>query len=182
MLGINEIAGFRELKSVNSSPDKTEYKKFGEDLFDSEILEDRLYYYLWSSFKYDAAVSKWYKNHEDEAWYDLREDEEGILYIGVGDNDGLKFIGYIDNVSVDYDGFEINIYGGWSKDDYIFGFSIDPDGGILRASDDERRSDFYDDLDSDMVYYPKKDYTLKSAIDDLIAHSDDYQNPDNEEE
>lgn len=94
MLEIDEIAGFNELKSVNSSPDKTEYKKFGEDLFDSEILEDRLYYYLWSSFKYDGEVSKWYKNHEDEAWYDLREDEEGILYIAVGDNDGLKFIGY----------------------------------------------------------------------------------------
>lgn len=44
MLEIDEIAGFNELKSVNSSPDKTEYKKFGEDLFDSEILEDRLYY------------------------------------------------------------------------------------------------------------------------------------------
>ena len=182
MLRINEIAGFDELKSVNSSPDKTGYKKFGEDLFDSEILEDGLYYYLWSSFKYDAAVSKWYKNHEDEAWYDLREDEEGILYIGVGDNDGLKFIGYIDHVTVDYDGFEINIYGGWSKDDYIFGFCIDPDGGILRASDDERGSAFYDDLDSDMVYYPKKGYTLKSAIDDLVSNSDKYQNTCEEED
>lgn len=39
MLEIDEIAGFNELKSVNSSPDKMEYKKFGEDLFDSEILE-----------------------------------------------------------------------------------------------------------------------------------------------
>lgn len=182
MLEIDEIAGFNELKSVNSSPDKTEYKKFGEDLFDSEILEDRLDYYLWSSFKYDGEVSKWYKNHEDEAWYDLREDEEGILYIAVGDNDGLKFIGYIDHVTVDYDGFEINIYGGWSKDDYIFGFCLDPDGGILRASEDERGSDFYDDLESDIVYYPKKDYTLLSAIDDLVSNSDKYQNTCEEED
>lgn len=83
MLKIDEIAGFVELKSVNSSPDKTEYKKFGEDFFDSEILEDRLYYYLWSSFKYDSEVSKWYKNHEDEAWYDLREE------YGVKDLKGL---------------------------------------------------------------------------------------------
>lgn len=57
MLKIDEIACFMELKNVNNSPDKTEYKKFGQDFFDSEILEDRLYYYLWSSFKYDGEVS-----------------------------------------------------------------------------------------------------------------------------
>lgn len=112
----------------------------------------------------------------------MREDEEGNLYVAVGDNDGLKFIGRIDHVTVDYEGFEINIYGGWSKDDYIFGFSIDPDGGILRASDDERGFDFYDDLESNEAYYPKKDYTLKSAIDDLISNSDKYQNTCEEED
>nr|DAI88999.1 MAG TPA: hypothetical protein [Caudoviricetes sp.] len=145
-------------------------------------MKDDLYYELRSSFKYDGEVAKWYKDHEKEAWYDLREDEEGILYIAVGDNDGLKFIGYIDHITVDYEGYEINIYGGWSKDNYIFGFWIDPDGGILRASDEERGSRFYDDLENSHEYYSKQEYTLKSALDDLIAHSDDYQNPDNEEE
>lgn len=145
-------------------------------------MEDGFYYELWSSFKYDGEVAKFYKNHEEEAWYDLREDEKGILYIAVGDNDGLKFIGYIDHITVEYDGYEINIYGGWDKDNYIFGFCIDPNGGILRASDDERSFDFYDDLESVEEYYPKKDFSLKAAFDDLIAHSDDYQNSEKEEE
>lgn len=182
MLKIVEIAGFVKLKNVNNSPDKTEYKKFGEDFFDSEMLDSRLYYYLMSSFKYDGEVSTWYKNHKDEVWSDLREDEEGLLYVAVGDNAGLKFVGYIDYVTVDYDDFEINIYGGWRKDYYIFDFWIDPDGGILRASEYERGSDFYKDLESDEAYYPKKDYTLKSAIDDLISNSDKYQNTCEEED
>ena len=105
----------------------------------------------------------------------------GGLYIVAGDSEGIKFISVVDFLALDYKGYEINVYS-WGNDSYSLGFWIDPEGGILRASDDERSYFFYDDLKNDEADYPRKDFNFKAALDDLIAHSDDYQNPDNEDE
>ena len=124
--------------------------------------------------------SEWKKRNEDEAWYDLREGENGGLYIVAGDSEGIKFISVVDYLSLDYEGYEINVYS-WGKDSYSFGFWIDPEGGILRASDDESYF-FYDDLKNDEADYPRKDFNFKAALDDLVAHSDDYQNSNEDED
>lgn len=173
------------LLSINLPIDVRKYKKIGEDVLDAEDVNESvskwLEPYLSDGRNHSNGFAAWYKENKENAWFDLREDEEGIFYAAAGDNEGIKFLDLIDFFTVDYYGFEINVEG-FSKDDYVFGFWIDPDGGILRASDEERGFDFYDDLENSHEYYSKHEYTLKSALDDLIAHSDDYQNPDNEEE
>lgn len=173
------------LLSVNLPLDDSKYKKIGEDVLNAEDVNESvlkwLEPYLSDGRDHSDDFVAWYKENEENAWFDLREDEEGVFYAAAGDNDGIKFLDRIDFFSVDYNGFEINVEG-FSKDNYVFGFWIDPDGGILRASDEERDFVFYDGLKNSHEYYSKQEYTLKSALDNLIAHSDDYQNPDNEEE
>lgn len=173
------------LLSVILPVDDSKYKKIGEDVLDAEDVNESvsewLEPYIAAGSDHSDDFAAWYKENEENAWFDLREDEEGVFYAAAGDNDGIKFLDRIDFFTVDYNGFEINVEG-FSKDDYVFGFWIDPDGGILRASDEERGFGFYDDLENSHEYYSKQEYTLKSALDDLINHSDDYQNPDNEEE
>lgn len=173
------------LLSVNLPIDDSKYKKIGEDVLDAEDVNESvsewLEPYLSDGRDHSDDFAAWYKKNKENAWFDLREDEEGELYAAAGDNEGIKFLDCIDFFTVDYVGFEINVEVS-SKDYYVFGFWIDPDGGILRASDEERGFGFYDDLENSHEYYSKQEYTLKSALDDLIAHSDDYQNSDNEEE
>lgn len=41
---------------------------------------------------------------------------------------------------------------------------------------------FYDDLENDEADYPRKDFNFKAALDDLVAHSDDYQNSNEDED
>ena len=173
------------LLSVNLPIDDSKYKKIGEDVFDAEDVNKSvlkwLEPYLSDGRDHSDDFAAWYKKNEENAWFDLREDEEGIFYAAAGDNEGIKFLDRIDFFTVDYYGFEINVEG-FSKDDYFFSFWIDPDGGILQASDEERGFCFYDDLNNDEACYSRKEYSFKAALDDLVAHSDDYQNPDNEEE
>ena len=173
------------LLRVNLPIDDSKYKKIGEDVFDvedvNESVSDWFEPYLSDDSDHSDDFAAWYKENRENACFDLREDEEGNLYAAAVDNEGIKFLDRIDFFTIDYNGFEINVEES-SKDDYVFGFWIDPDGGILRASDEERSFDFYDDLENSHRYYSKHEYTLKSALDDLIAHSDDYQNPDNDEE
>lgn len=170
--------------SVKLPIDDSKYKKIGEDVLDAEDVNDSVSKwfepYLSDASHHSDDFAAWYKGNEENAWFDLREDDEGVFYAAAGDNGGIKFLDRIDFFTIDYNGFEINIEG-LSKDYYAFGFWIGPDGGILRASDEERGFGFYDDLDNSQKNYSKQEYTLKSALDDLIAHSDDYQNPDNEE-
>lgn len=165
--------------------DDSKYKKIGKDVLDAEDVNESVSEwfepYLSGGSRHSDDFAAWYKENEENAWFDLREDEEGDFYAAAGDNDCIKFLDLIDFFTVDYYGFEINVEG-FSKDKYFFGFWIDPDGGILRASDEERGFFFYDDLNNDDVSYPRKEYSFKAALDDLIAHSDDYQNPDNEDE
>lgn len=174
------------LKDVNLPTDNTQYKKLGEGFLDEEVVNDRVYDWVkpylnsYSSFYFDA-FAKWYNSNEETAWFDLREDEEGTFYAAAGDNEGIKFLDRIEFFTIDYNGFEINVEG-YGKDNYFFSFWIDPDGGILRASDEECGFFFYDDLEKDEADYPRKDYTLKSAIDDLISNSDKYQNACEEED
>lgn len=173
------------LLRVHLPIDDSKYKKIGEDVLNAEDLNESVYDWLkpyLSDYRNlsDDFVS-WYKKNEEDAWFDLREDEEGVLQAATGDTEGIKFLDQIDFFTIDYNGFEINIEG-FSKDDYFLGFWIDPDGGILRASDEERGFGFYDDLNNDDVCYPRKEYSFKAALDDLIAHSDDYQNEEEDEE
>lgn len=178
------------LSCVNIPLCDTKYTKFGEGFFDSEALEtsDTLEDIVRKRFESFPTrkngwkeFSDWKKKNEDKAWYDLREDENGCLYIVAGDSEGIKFISVVDFLSLDYNGYEINVHS-WGKDSYSFGFWIDPEGGILRASDDERSYFFYDDLKNDEADYPRKDFSFKAALDDLVAHSDDYQNSNEDED
>ena len=173
------------LLSVILPIDDSKYKKIGEDVLDAEDVNESVFEwlkpYLSGGSRHSGDFAAWYKENEENAWFDLREDEEGDFYAAAGDNDYIKFLDRIDFFTVDYYGFEINVVG-FSKDKYFFSFWIDPDGGILRASDEERGFCFYDDLNNDDVSYPRKEYSFRAALDDIIAHSDDYQNPNNEEE
>lgn len=185
------IEGGHNILSVANIPlCDTKYTKFGEGFFDSEALEGsdtlediiREYFESFSIHENGREeFSEWKKKNEDEAWYDLREGEDGGIYIVAGDSEGIKFVSKVDFLQLDYEGHEINVYN-WDKDSYSFGFWIDPKGGILRASDDERRCFFYDDLENDEADYLRKDFSFKSAIDDLVANSDKYQNSCEEEE
>lgn len=181
--------GHNKLSVVNIPLCNDKYTKFGEGFFDSENLEssDTLEDIVRERFESFSVhengwkeFSEWKKRNEDEAWYDLREGENEGLYIVAGDSDGIKFVSKVDFLSLDYEGHEINVYS-WGKDSYSFGFWIDPEGGILRASDDERSYFFYDDLENDEADYPRKDFSFKAAINDLIANSDKYQNSCEEE-
>lgn len=178
------------LHIVNIPLRDTKYTKFGEGFFDSEALEGsdtlediiREYFESYSIHENGRKeFSEWKEKNEDEAWYDLREGENGGIYIVAGDSEGIKFMLRVDFLLLDYEGHEINVYN-WDKESYSFGFWIDPEGGILQSSDDERGYFFYDDLENDEADYPRKDYTLKSAIDDLISNSDKYQNACEEED
>lgn len=173
------------LLRVNLPIDDSKYKKIGEDVLDAEDVNESVSEwfvpYLSDGRNHSDDFAAWYKKNEENTWFDLREDEEGVFYAATGDTEGIKFLDRIDFFTIDYNGFEINVEG-FSKDDYTLGFWIDSDGGILRASDEERAFDFYDDLEDSHEYYSKQEYTLKSALDNLIAHSGDYQNSDNEDE
>lgn len=182
-----EIGGSHyEISSVNIPLCNTKFTKFGEDFFDSETLEDvvRERFESFSTSKDNRGWEQffvWKMKNEDKAWYDLRENESGSICIVAGDSDNIKFVSIVDYLTLDYEGHEINVYG-WRKDYYSFSFFIDPKGGILRASDEERSCLFYDELVSDDAEYSKENFSFKAAIDDLVASSDKYQNSSEEEE
>lgn len=182
-MGITINGVYQNVFSVNAPLCDTEYTKFGEDFFDSEIVKDTARD-CFNSFSVSSdgrtKFSEWKKKKEDEVWYDLREGKKGNFYIVAGDSEGIKFARMADFLTLDYKGYEINVYS-WSRNFYYFSFWIDPEGGILRSSDDERSFDFYDELKSDEVGYPREDFSFKSAIDNLVANSDKYQNPIEEE-
>ncbi len=176
--------GHNILSYVNIPLFDAKYTKFGEGFFNSEALEgsDTLEDIVRERFESFSSrengwkeFSEWKMKNESEAWYDLREGENGGLYIVAGDSESIRFISNVDYLTLDYEGYEINVYS-WGKDSYSFGFWIDPEGGILRASDYERSYFFYDDLENDEANYPRKDFSFKAAIDDLVANSDKYQN------
>lgn len=170
---------YENVFSENTPLCDTEYAKFGEDFFDSEIVKDAARD-SFNSFSVSSderkKFSEWKKKNEDEVWYDLREGKKGNFYIVAGDSEGIKFARMIDFLTLDYEGHEINVYN-WGKNFYYFSFWINPEGGILRSSDDERSFNFYDELKNDEVGYPREDFSFKAAIDNLVANSDKYQNP-----
>lgn len=169
------------LLSVKLPFDDPKYLKFGKDFFDDEYLNDEVFKYF-NYYRFHSDVfAVWYQQNEEKAWFDLRLGEDGKIYAVAGDSEGIKFLNEIVYITLDYFDHEINFNGG-EKDSYWFSFWIDPDGGILKAADCSRSFDFYDDLNNDDAYYPIKEYSFKAALDDLIDHSDDYQNPDSEEE
>lgn len=169
------------LLSVKKSFDDSKYSKFGKDFFDDEYINDEVFKYFDYFRFYSDDFTAWYKQNEEKAWFNLRLGEDGKIYAVAGDSEGIKFLNEVSYITLDYLDHEINFDGG-EKDSYWFSFWIDPDGGILKASDYERSFDFYDDLNNDDAYYPIKEYSFKEALDDLVAHSDDYQNSNEDEE
>lgn len=172
-----------DLSCVCFPLDNIKFKKFGDGFFDRDVINkcafDHLVPYL-KDFRFQSyKFLIWQRKHKDEAWYDLLEDEDGNLFVAAGISKEIRFIEMIHYLTIEYKGYEINAYG--LKDEFFFSFWIDPEGGILKASDDERAYDFYDQLEYDEVSYSKKDYTFQSAIDNLISNCDKYQNSCNEE-
>lgn len=186
MKNINIILdGYHSLKdllSVNLSFDNLKYSKFGKDFFDDEYINNEVFKYFDRYYMpLSDEFTTWYKKNKKETWYDLRLGEDGKIYAVAGDSKGIMFLNEICYITLDYLDHEINFMGG-EKDSYWFSFYVDPDGGILKAANCSRAFDFYDELNCDDAYYSMKEYSFKAALDDLIAHSDDYQNSDNEEE
>ena len=188
---VSAIEGYNNnlncLLSVKLPIDDPKYKKFGKDLFDDygifdgcDINDDVFQYFNYYRF-HSEDFTAWYQTNEKKAWFDLRLGEDGKIYAVAGDSEGIKFLNEVAYITFDYLYHEINFMGS-KKDSYFFSFWIDPDGGILKASNYERSFDFYDDLNNDDAYYSMKEYSFKAALDDLVAHSDDYQNPIEEED
>lgn len=179
------IEGQNNLKcllSVKKPVDDPKYSKFGKDFFDDEYINDEVFkyfdrYYMSLSDEFTA----WYQQNKEKAWFDLRLGDDGKMYAVAGDSEGIKFLNEVIYITLDYLDHEINFMGS-KKGSYWLNFWIDSDGGILKAAYHWRSFDFYDDLNYDDAYYSIKEYSFKAALDDLIAHSDDYQNPDNEDE
>lgn len=169
------------LLSVKKPFDDPKYSKFGKDFFDDEYINDEVFKYF-NYYRFHSDVfAAWYQQNEEKAWFDLRLGEDGKIYAVAGDSEGIKFLNEVSYITLDYLDHEINFDGG-KKDSYWFSFWIDPDGGILKAADCSRSFDFYDDLNNDDAYYPMKEYSFKAALDDLVAHSDDYQNSNEDED
>lgn len=179
------IEGQNNLKcllSVKLPVDDPKYSKFGKDFFDDEDINNEVFKYFDRYFmSLSDEFTAWYQQNEGKTWFDLRLGDDGKMYAVAGDSEGIKFLNEVIYITLDYLDYEINFNGG-KKGSYWFDFWIDPDGGILKAAYHCRSFDFYDDLNDDEAYYSMKEYSFKEALDDLIAHSDDYQNPDNEEE
>ena len=109
--------GHNILHVVNIPLCDTKYTKFGEGFFDSEALEgsDTLEDIIRERFESFSIhengrteFSEWKKKNEDEAWYDLREGEDGGIYIVAGDSEGIKFVSMVDFLQLDYEGHEYN--------------------------------------------------------------------------
>lgn len=82
--------GHNILSCVNIPLCDVKYTKFGEGFFDSEALgsSDNLEDIVRERFESFSTrengwkeFSEWEKKNEDKAWYDLREGENGGLYI-----------------------------------------------------------------------------------------------------
>lgn len=169
------------LLSVRLPLDDPKYAKFGKDFFDEDWINDKVLVYFDYFMYYSDDFAAWYQQNKEKAWFDLRLGEDGKIYAVAGDSEGIKFLNEISYIALDYRDYEISFMGA-EKDSYWFNFRIDPDGGILKSPDIFRSFNEYDDLNDDDAYYSMKEYSFKAALDDLIDHSDDYQNPDNEEE
>jgi hypothetical protein len=173
------------LLSVKLSVDDPKYSKFGKDFFDDDYINDEVLKYFDYYRFYSEIFAAWYQVNEKEAWFDLRLGDDGKMYAVAGDSEGIKFLNEVAYITLDYPedypDHEINFMGS-KNDSYWFSFWIDPDGGILKAADCSRSFDFYDDLNNDDAYYSIKEYSFKAALDDLVAHSDDYQNINEDED
>lgn len=170
------------LLSVKLPVDDPKYSKFGKDFFDDEDINDEVFKYFDRYFmSLSDEFTAWYQQNEGKTWFDLRLGDDGKMYAVAGDSEGIKFLNEVIYITLDYLDYEINFNGG-EKGSYWFDFWIDPDGGILKAADHCRSFDFYDDLNHDEAYYSMKEYSFKKALDDLIAHSDDYQNSNEDED
>ena len=171
------------LLSVKLSVDDPKYSKFGKDFFDDDDINDKVFKYFDRYFMYlSDEFTAWYQRNEEKTWFDLRLGDDGKMYAVAGDSEGIKFLNEVIYITLDYLDHEINFMGSEKDSSYWFSFWIDPDGGILKAADCSRSFDFYDDLNNDDAYYSMHEYSFKAALDDLVAHSDDYQNSDNDEE
>lgn len=170
------------LLSVKLSVDDPKYSKFGKDFFDDEYINDEVFKYFDRYFmSLSDEFTAWYQQNEEKTWFDLRLGDDGKMYAVAGDSEGIKFLNEVIYITLDYLDYEINFNGG-EKGSYWFDFWIDPDGGILKAADGSRSFDFYNDLNHDDLYYSMKEYNFKEALDDLVAHSDDYQNSNEDED
>lgn len=166
------------LQSVSLPADCPQYAKFEKDAFCNSDVTDKTFdffkYYL-EDYRYrsDEFIA-WYKLNKEKPWFDVRIGEDKSFYAVTGDAEGIKFVTKIDFITITYRGYELD-FCDLEKDNYNFHFWIDPDGGILRDYN-HNVPDATDELEYADARYSMKEYTFRSALDDLIAHSDEYQN------
>lgn len=90
--------------------------------------------------------------------------------------DELKKTGYCyrDNedgsYNVEYNGYAVTV--SEDEEDWCLNYIKTPEGNILPYSEEEYDENFLMGADTGTSYYPKNDYTLESALENLISKSD----------
>lgn len=91
--------------------------------------------------------------------------EEKLIKIGCrySDNEDGSY-------NVEYNGYAVTV--SEDEEDWCLNYIKTPKGNILPYSEEEYDVNFLIGADTGTAYYPKKDYTLESALENLINKSD----------
>ena len=72
--------------------------------------------------------------------------------------------------NVEYNGYAVTV--SEDEEDWCLNYIKTPEGNILPYSEEEYDENFLMGADTGTSYYPKNDYTLESALENLISTSD----------
>lgn len=91
--------------------------------------------------------------------------EEKLIKIGCrySDNEDGSY-------NVEYNGYAVTI--SEDEEDWCLNYIKTQEGNILTYSEEEYDENFLIGTDTGTSYYPKNDYTLESALENLISKSD----------
>ena len=91
--------------------------------------------------------------------------EEELIKIGCrySDNEDGSY-------NVEYNGYAVTV--SEDEEDWCLNYIKTPEGNILPYSEEEYDVNFLMGADTGTSYYPKNDYTLESALENLISKSD----------
>ena len=91
--------------------------------------------------------------------------EEELIKIGCrysGNEDG--------SYNIEYNGYAVTV--SEDEEDWCLNYIKTPEGNILPYSEEEYDENFLIGADTGTSFYPKKGYTLESALENLINKSD----------
>ena len=91
--------------------------------------------------------------------------EEKLIKIGCRYSDNED-----DSYNVEYNGYAVTV--SEDEEDLCLNYIKTQEGNILPYSEEEYDENFLIGADTGTSYYPKNDYTLESALENLISKSD----------